>query len=271
MKSIKINLKKQFTLVWIALALLLLINIVITIKPYTKYKKGQSLAIATMLLATDEFDEYKNNKKECAKKMYEYFNRKSYRVYLPKYGYIDNSKAGEYIGEAEESLKKILEGAGYKVGYKASSYFEFTNFFPYYYDQHRTFVIFYIILISIVLLMNIAYILSRKVEINVNENKIIHKKYNGKNKQFMIKDITSAETTFLKGLKITGNGIKAKTLLLKNNEQLKDYIINLLPNITQSNLSTADELKKYKKLLDEEAITEEEYENKKKELLSIKV
>ena len=94
-----------------------------------------------------------------------------------------------------------------------------------------------------------AFIGENLLKIKVNENTIIYKKFTGKSKQFMIKDVTSAETTILKGLKITGTGIKVKTFLLTNNEKLKDYIISLIPNNTISNLSMADELKKYKALI----------------------
>ena len=51
----------------------------------------------------------------------------------------------------------------------------------------------------------------------------------------MIKDITSVETTGLSGLKILGNNIKVKTLLLKNNGELKNYIIDLISKKSNDN------------------------------------
>lgn len=266
MKSEKLDLKKRFKIIWIILATILLISILITLIPYSKYKKGQNFAVATMLLTTNEFNEHIDNKKELVKEMYKYFNRKYPK---PNYSYgIDYSEVIESVGKAERTLRKILEGAGYDEGIRASHYLEYTNYFDYYIYKNYVFIVFYAIVCSIALIINICYILSRKEEIIINDNTIIYKKFNNKTKQFIIKDITSAETTILKGLKITGNGIKVKTRLLKNNEELKDYIINLISNNKNSSLSIADELEKYKKLLDSGAITQEEYDKKKKNLLN---
>ena len=266
MKSVKLSLKKKFIIIWGILAVILLISILFTIAPYSKYKKGQTLAIGSMVIATGEqFDEYKTQK-ELAKAMYDYFNR-NYSDIKTKYGTIDYSSVRDSIQKTDDSLRKILENEGYDEGWNASHYFKYTNFFSYYLGRHYIFLPLFGILCGIVLIINILYILSRKVEITINENTIIYKKFTGKSKQFMIKDVTSAETTILKGLKITGTGIKVKTFLLTNNEKLKDYIRSLIPNNTISNLSMADELKKYKDLLDSEVITQEEFDKKKRELL----
>ncbi|MEW3513823.1 SHOCT domain-containing protein, partial [Clostridium butyricum] len=62
----------------------------------------------------------------------------------------------------------------------------------------------------------------------------------------------------------------------KDNEQIleiKGYIENYIENKnnyrSQNTSSDADELMKFKKLLDMGAITEEEYENKKEQILKL--
>ena len=264
MRSKKINLNKIFIFAWIVLFIILVISMLITINPYKNYKKGQDLAMSNMLLATDEFDEYKNNRKELLEHMYNYFNGSSF---LNSYEEVRKAK-----DEVEDSLKDILESKGYDEFYYASDYFLYKNFFEYYeYKINSSIVLFviYLFICAIVLIFNILYVLNRKKEILIKDNMIVFRKLNKKTKQFMIKDITSAETTFLKGLKIKGNNIKASILLLKNSEDLKKYIMNLISNKSNYDLSMADELAKYKKLLDNGAITEEEYKKKKEKLLDL--
>ena len=227
MKSEKINLNKKIKLLWIVLLGVLLLSILITIIPYSKYKKGQDLAVASTLIATDEFDEYKDNKKELVKKIYDYFDVQ-YFSFNTKYGNINNSAAIESMNKAEESLREILRNEGYTEGYSATHYFKYTNYFSYYIYKDFIFLVLFAIVCGIYFLLNVFYFFSKKVEITINDNTINYKKFNGKEKQARIKDITNVETTNLKGIKITGNGIKYKTLLVKNNNELKDYIMKLI-------------------------------------------
>ena len=226
MKSEKMTLNKKIKLIWIVLLGILLLSIFITIIPYSKYKKGQDLAVASMLLATGEFDKYKDNKKELIKEMYDYFD--------VHYAYGNNPYSNYYNevaklkGKVEDQLEEILENAGYTEGYEASHYLKYTNYFSYYFYKDIPFIPLFSIVCGIYFLLNIFYFLSRKVVITIDDNIINYKKFNGKEKQARVKDITGVETTNLKGIKITGNGIKFKTLLVKNNNELKDYIMNLI-------------------------------------------
>lgn len=265
MKNEKIDLKKAFIIAWIVLLAVLVISMVISIKPYKEYKKAQDLAVNAMLLADSSFKEYRDDRKVLLEKMYDYFN------YTSTYGYYFRNVA-EAKTEAENSLGDLLKEAGYDDFYFAREIFEYKNFFEYYYNEFAVMGcsgIAYLIAVSVVGLINLYYFINRKKEIEVKENKIIYKKFPKKTQEFMVKDVTSAETTGLKGLKVKGNEIKVRILLVKNNEELKDYIIKLLPKASGNNGSTADELEKYKKLLDSKAITKEEYDKKKKELLNL--
>lgn len=56
---------------------------------------------------------------------------------------------------------------------------------------------------------------------------------------------------------------------IKNIKEMKEHLNNLMNNtLNQSDVSIADEIKKFKDLLDVGAITQEEFDIKKKELLS---
>ena len=178
MKSKKKVLKKKFIIIWIVLIIIFAISVLISSIQYSKYKKGQDLAIASMLTATDEFDEYKDNKKELSKKMYDYFNRDYYYYY---YYARENrelaDKLKKSVRDAEYELEKILEKSGYTEGYHASYYFEHTNLIGYYLDNCISFLIIYGIICVVVLLINIFYALSRKVKIIVSDDSVVYEKF----------------------------------------------------------------------------------------------
>src|SRR5699024_3927223 len=50
-KSKKISLKKQFKIVWIVLAVILVCNIIISLISYSSYKKGQDLTAASLIVS----------------------------------------------------------------------------------------------------------------------------------------------------------------------------------------------------------------------------
>ena len=124
-------------------------------------------------------------------------------------------------------------------------------------------------MVILAVFISVIYILNKKTSITVNGNMIICKKISGKSVQFMLNDVKSVETTFLKGLKITGNGIKYRIILVNNNEILKSEIMKLLTNSKNKSVgvSEADELIKFKRLLEEGIISQEEFEKKKADIL----
>ena len=79
----------------------------------------------------------------------------------------------------------------------------------------------------------------------------------------------------MKGLSLIGNGFKYKIILVENNEVLREEIMKLLSKTSkvehkkEDNYDSMNELKKYKKLLDDGIITEEEFDKKKKDLLKL--
>ena len=133
-QSEKIKLKKVFNICWGALAVILIAIIIFSVTQYIHYKKGQNLA-ATLTLAADvesgvnEFDEYKNNRKELIKSMYDYYTESAVSINT-KYGKYDNSKAIELRREMDDKLGDMLAEEGY-TGYYGSYWLKYTNFIAY--------------------------------------------------------------------------------------------------------------------------------------------
>ncbi len=271
MKSEKLRLKIIFIIGWGILALAFLINIFTC--GYSKYKKAQDYAVNLMLDITHEYDDYMSDRTKMIHEMYLYFTIPPQDININGY-HIDRSEERYSILKLNESMAEMVKEEGLGEAFHVDYYYKYTSFSGYYFS-HNTFLPIYIPIFLVYLLLNIFYVLSRKVSIDVSNEKINYKKSFKRNKEFMIKDVTSVENTFLKGIKIKGNSIKAFTLLVKNNKELKDYIMNLVeknvPKMvkTNSDTSDADKLLKYKKLLDSGAITEEEYNKKKEEILKL--
>ena len=278
-KSQKISLKKQIKIVWIVLAAILILNIVINVVSYSKYKKGQDLAAASLLVAdalssssTFSAESFKQDRKETIKKMYRFLNP-TYYSFRTQYGTINNSEVIESADKAERALNEILSKQNYDES--ASYYLRYTSFFEFYFAKNVLFFVIYGSIFLVVGILNIYYLRDKKTEIIVKKDILICKKNNGKSIQVLLKNITSAETTRLKGLKIVGNGFKYKIILVKNNEEIRNEIMKLLAESAEvttepkENDGNINELKKYKQLLDDGIITQEEFDKKKAEILNL--
>lgn len=265
-RSKRFSLKKIFTILWIIIAILFLIILIFAGLDYQHYKKGQNLAINSTMAVTDKFDDYKNNRKELIKEMYEFYNP-GYVNVRTSYGRYNNYSVASSATKADKSLGNLLSKAGYEC-YYGSEYLFYNSFLSYSFAHINNFVCIYIVLFLFAFLISILYILNKKKSILVKKDVIICKKISGRDVQFMINDIKSVETIFLKGLKIRGNGFNYRIFLVSNNEELKNEITNLLVKKNKETVGVADELIKFQKLLDAGIITKEEFENMKKEILS---
>lgn len=101
----------------------------------------------------------------------------------------------------------------------------------------------------------------------------------GKRVDLPIDSISSVEASALKGISMGTSSGRVRFKLIKNRNEMHGVISELLmnrqsqsaaaaPAATSSSVSTADELKKYKELLDGGVITQEEFERKKAKLLN---
>lgn len=266
-KSRKLNLKKFFVFLWAILGSIFLVILIIKGIVYHEYKSGQNFAIDSIMKVTDQFDDYKYNRKELVQEIYDFLNP-YYINTNTSYGRYNNSDLVSSATDADRALGNLLSENGYDC-YYGSEYLRYTSFLSYTFAHVNNLMIIYGFMVILAVFISVIYILNKKTSITVNGNMIICKKISGKSVQFMLNDVKSVETTFLKGLKITGNGIKYRIILVNNNEILKSEIMKLLTNSKNKSVgvSEADELIKFKRLLEEGIISQEEFEKKKADIL----
>lgn len=111
-----------------------------------------------------------------------------------------------------------------------------------------------------------------KKELVVYTDSVLCKLSRKKTKEFGFEDINNV-TIGKNALKLVGTGMKFKIANLKNAEELKSAIMEkkkmLRDKPDNANAGNADELKKYKDLLDSGVISQEEFDAKKKQLLGL--
>ena len=139
------------------------------------------------------------------------------------------------------------------------------------------------VLYPLVLILCIAgfiiYKRMSKVQITVTDKRVYGTDVASKRVDLPLDSISAVGTSSFSGLAVSTASGSLKFTMLKNRDELHETISNLLvmrqdkvastmikPEIPQSN---ADELKKYKDLLDAGIITQEEFDAKKKQLLGL--
>lgn len=277
--SIKKKLGKKFKLAWTLIAVMLIIITAVSFIPYSKYKKVQEFAVSAYLVSDaiselNEFDDVKDDYNALVEEMYKSLNPNHWSTTINGYKF-DNSAAVEAAHDADEILGDLIEDAGYGPCYRGSNYFEYIGYFDYTTNKFETPFIVWFALAVILLIINLLYALDRKKTLIIEEERIVCK--NGKKtvKEFFIRDLNTVEATKLNGLKLRGNSIKYKINLLQNSDEIKGIIMDSLSKasvpsetapVAQS--SNIDELKKYKELLDMGVISQEEFDEKKQQLLN---
>ena len=129
---------------------------------------------------------------------------------------------------------------------------------------------------SIVLLLYYAII--RKTEIIVTDKRVYGKTFFGRSVDLPMDSISAVGSSWFKGIAIATASGKVAFSLIEDSEDVHELLRQLLIDrqakqeksfdVTCS-VSNADELKKYKELLDCDIITQEEFEAKKKQLLNL--
>lgn len=276
--SEKIKLTKKLLIAWIVIAALLVVVLVISIISFSGYKKGQDAAVELTLAATSQFDDYQDDYKTMVKEMYDTFNPTSYKVKVNGV-WIDNYDVVKSARKADEALGDLLTDAGYSC-YYGSKYLAYVGYFDY--TVHNNPVIFIIwgALALVLGALHLFCFFDSKKSMIIDADRIVCKRGKKTAKEFMLKDVKSVELAPLKGLKVKGAGIKYQLILLSNADALKTTIMDSLAAIPSENVvateikqeilpSSADELKKYKELLESGVITQEEFDAKKKQLLGL--
>ena len=127
----------------------------------------------------------------------------------------------------------------------------------------------------------VYYFAVRKMSITVTNKRVYGTAVFGKRVDIPLDKISAVGTSAFKGIAVTSSSGAIKFTMISNNNEIHAEISKLLlerqekkdtsapasPTVVSS--SNADELKKYKELLDSGIITQEEFDAKKKQLLGL--
>lgn len=131
------------------------------------------------------------------------------------------------------------------------------------------------------LILGILYFSFSKTEIFVTSHRIYGAARFGKRVDLPIDSITAVGTSACHGIDVSTPSGYIRFKFIENNDAVQSAISKLLnnrqaktsapvaQNIINTPVSDADELKKYKELLDSGVITQEEFDAKKKQLLGL--
>jgi len=133
---------------------------------------------------------------------------------------------------------------------------------------------------ALIVLALIIYAWLSKIELTVTDKRVYGTAAFGKRVDLPFDMISAIGTSAFKGIAVTTPSGAIKFLMIKNKDKIHNELSKLLidrqgktiaaATIKQEvPLSNADELRKYKELLDSGAITQEEYNGKKKQLLGL--
>jgi len=141
-----------------------------------------------------------------------------------------------------------------------------------------------VICAPIAIILLVFYLDINKMQIVVTDKRVYGKTSFGKQVDLPLDSISAVGTSLFKGISVGTSSGKISFLAISNRDEIYGEIKKILAdrqekeikvkastpiaNITQE-LSNADELKKFKDLLDNGVITQEEFDAKKKQLLGL--
>lgn len=123
----------------------------------------------------------------------------------------------------------------------------------------------------------IIFLWLSKFSMTITDKRVYGKAAFGKRVDLPVDLVSAVGTSWLKGIDVGTSSGKIHFKLVKNQDEIHTVLSNLLLERQQKTVSAknvnstsnADELKKYKDLLDIGAITQVEFEEKKKQLLNL--
>lgn len=267
-ESRKKDVKKIITVALAVAMAVVVLFVLASFIGYNKYAKGRDLAIETMMKVTSRFDDYEDNKIKLTEEIYHYLTRKSYT----------GSGFAQTARDVDEALGEILRDNGYHCWY-GSMYLQHSNYFSYIFGEF--FIVYTLVMLSIILIVAvfIAYRLTdKKMSLSIKNDMIICQNAVGKTKQLLLNDVKSVESAPFSGLKIKSTGVNYTICYLENANEIRDYLVKRMSNIATAERpkekyddisSEIEGLEKYKNLLDQGIITQEEFDAKKKQLLGL--
>ena len=295
-KSEKISQKWKVWVIWAVIALLIIVIMVFHICWYKDYKEGQEYGLdyCSHLVVDDSYVVDKNDSyADQCEDAYGFLNCEfTYELYRRLISITGDDYDASDINKLQEERKELfyeyMKGGGYDL-YRSGwvdDWFEYTNFaeyfFSYYAGQFYVEELMPILIYILSLLWACCFIASivftilvkreAKKELIVNKDSVLCKVNPKKSKQLSFDDISNVEYG-KKSLKIIGTGIKFKISHIINAESIKSIILDKKKEfpykIEDTRISAADELKNYKELLDNNIISKEEFDAKKKQILGL--
>ncbi len=140
----------------------------------------------------------------------------------------------------------------------------------------------FIPLVAFPLIGGLIYLWLRSYELTVTDKRIYGKVAWGRRVDLPVDSVSATATTsVLKGVSVATSSGRISFLVMKNAKEIYEVINNLLlerqnsnkpanaTTVIQQNSDEVDKLKKYKDLLDNGVITQEEFDAKKKQLLGL--
>ena len=119
----------------------------------------------------------------------------------------------------------------------------------------------------------LRYLYARKMHIVVSDKRVYGESVFGRKVDLPIDSISAIGKKWFKGIGVATSAGKIVFFGFKNRDEIYETVSNLLVKRQSANQamnttqSSADELSKYKKLLDDGVISQEEFDAKKKQLL----
>lgn len=140
-------------------------------------------------------------------------------------------------------------------------------------------IIGFAVLIVCIIVGAVAYSCFSKIEITVTDKRVYGSAAFGKRVDLPIDSISAVGTSAFKGISVATSSGAIKFYMIQNRDEIHNVISNIISNrqnkqtvtttIKEVSQSNADELKKFKELLDSGIISQEEFEAKKKQLLGL--
>lgn len=259
LKSEKKPVGKIFLILW----LVVLVGFFgLAVLRYSEYREIQDAGVAIMAAASSEYSG--DDHAEVVRDIYADLTRSSF--------------LGQSVGDISRDLRDALEGALEALGYDVTwvpFYFEYTSFPDFFFgnylfgDNAILMLCIYVVML-VLLVFTVIYLKDRGSGLTVTPEAVICQRKPGKTVQCLYPDIASVEKAGLGGVKLKGSGIAFKCLFLKNGDELQKAIQDRKMAVSRGGgSSNADSLGKFKELLDSGAISQEEYDAKKRELLNL--
>lgn len=143
------------------------------------------------------------------------------------------------------------------------------------------FYVFQVICLCIPLLLLLIYFWLVSYELVVSDKRVYGRATFGKRVDLPMDSVSAIATMWLKGIGIATSSGKIAFLMIRNRDEIHKCVsnllierqakdsVNLVPPTQVYSQSNADELRKFKELLDAGVINQDEFEAKKKQLLGV--